>query len=117
VADSAIEHLQKQIHNKDDSFKVMNLNQLDFPDSTFDIVFAFGLLGYCDDPFKSFKELCRVCKPGGIIGLFSPEITSMKKIFFQTLRAFCKGMNLEQKHRVAKLIIPIYGLLPSNSKM
>jgi len=117
VADSAIEHLQKQTHSKNDSFKVMNLNKLDFPDATFDVVFAFGVLGYCDDPFASFKELYRVCKPGGIIGLYSPEIGGMKKIFFQTLRAFCKGMNLEQKRRVAKLISPMYGLLPSNSKM
>ena len=117
VADSAIAHLQKQTGNKDDSFKVMNLNKLDLPDDAFDVVFAFGVLGYCDDPFASFRELCRVCKPGGMIGLFSPEISGMKKTFFQTLRAFCKGMNLEQKRRVAKLIIPIYGLLPSNSKM
>ena len=117
VADSAIAHLQKQTVNKNDSFKVMNLNKLDLPDNAFDVVFAFGVLGYCDDPFASFKELCRVCKPGGMIGLYSPEIGGMKKLFFQTLRAFCKGMNLEQKRRVAKLIIPIYGLLPSNSKM
>jgi len=117
VAESAIEHLQKQTHSKNDSFKVMNLNKLNFPDAAFDVVFAFGVLGYCDDPFASFKELCRVCKPGGTIGLYSPEIGGMKKLFFQTLRAFCKGMNLEQKRRVAKLIIPIYGLLPSNSKM
>lgn len=117
VADSAIAHLQKQTGNKDDSFKVMNLNKLDLPDAAFDVVFAFGVLGYCDDPFASFKELCRVCKPGGMIGLYSPEIGGMKKLFFQTLRAFCRGMNLEQKRRVAKLIIPIYGLLPSNSKM
>lgn len=117
VADSAIAHLQKQTSHKNDSFKVMNLNKLDLPDAAFDVVFAFGVLGYCDDPFASFKELCRVCKPGGFIGLYSPEIGGMKKLFFQTLRAFCKGMNLEQKRRVAKLIIPIYGLLPSNSKM
>jgi len=117
VAESAIAHLQKQTGNKNDSFKVMNLNKLDFPDAAFDVVFAFGVLGYCDDPFASFKELCRVCKPGGMIGLYSPEIGGMKKLFFQTLRALCRGMNLEQKRRVAKLIIPVYGLLPSNSKM
>lgn len=117
VADSAIAHLQKQTNNKNDSFKVMNLNKLDLPDAAFDVVFAFGVLGYCDDPFASFKELCRVCKPGGMIGLYSPEIGGMKKLFFQTLRAFCRGMKLEQKRRIAKLIIPIYGLLPSNSKM
>lgn len=117
VADSAIAHLQKQTNSKNDSFKVMNLNKLELPDAAFDVVFAFGVLGYCDDPFASFKELCRVCKPGGMIGLYSPEIGGMKKLFFKTLRTFCKGMSLEQKRRVAKLIIPIYGLLPSNSKM
>ncbi len=117
VASSAIEHLQKQTSNKRDSFKVMNLNKLEFPDATFDIVFAFGVLDYCDDPFTSFKELYRVCKPGGIIGIFSPEIIGMKKFLFNSLRAFCKKMSLENKRRMAKLMIPIYGLLPSNSQM
>jgi ubiquinone/menaquinone biosynthesis C-methylase UbiE len=117
VAQSVISQLQNQTHNKMDRFQVMNLDSLKFPDSTFDIVFAFGVLGYCDNPEKAFDELYRVCKPGGLIGIFSPEITGIKKIFFETIRGLCKGMNLEGKRRIARMIIPLYGLLPSNSKM
>jgi len=117
VAQSAISHLQQQAHDKNDNFKVMNLNKLDFSELTFDIVYAFGVLGYCDSPYESFKELYRVCKSGGLIGIFSPEIAGTKKFFFQILRGFYRNMNLEKKRRVARLLIPIYGLLPSNSKM
>ena len=48
-------------------FAVADVNALDFPDGTFDVVHAHQVLQHLADPVKALREMRRVCKPGGIV--------------------------------------------------
>jgi ubiquinone/menaquinone biosynthesis C-methylase UbiE len=51
------------------SFKVGNIYGLPFEDNSFDAVFISAILGNLQDVPKGFRELYRVLKPGGVIGV------------------------------------------------
>ncbi len=50
-----------------------SVEQLPFPDSSFDIVFAVGVLMYLKDDRKAAKEIARVTKDGGLILISVPN--------------------------------------------
>jgi ubiquinone/menaquinone biosynthesis C-methylase UbiE len=52
---------------------VMDAERLDFPDSSFDAVYSFGVLHHTASPQRAFAEIRRVLRPGGafIGGLYS----------------------------------------------
>jgi ubiquinone/menaquinone biosynthesis C-methylase UbiE len=54
-------------------FKTADCYKLPFADGTFDRVFSHALMEHLADPASAFKELHRVLKPGGIIGVCSPD--------------------------------------------
>lgn len=45
----------------------MNAEDLDFPDSSFDVITSFHTISVVSDPRKMMSEIVRVCKPGGRI--------------------------------------------------
>jgi len=47
------------------SLKEMDVQELDFPDDTFDTVFATFVFCSVPDPIRGLRELRRVCRPGG----------------------------------------------------
>lgn len=48
-------------------FVVANVNALQFPDETFDVVHAHQVLQHIPDPVAALREMRRVCKPGGLV--------------------------------------------------
>ncbi len=54
-------------------FQVADVTSLPFDDDSFDVVFANALIEHLPDPSIGIKELLRVLKPGGCIGLRSPD--------------------------------------------
>lgn len=44
---------------------VVDYNKLPFPDESFDIVLATGLMEHLKDPWQALQEMKRVLKPGG----------------------------------------------------
>lgn len=46
---------------------VGDVQQLGFPDNSFDIVHAHQVLQHVNSPVQALREMRRVCKPGGII--------------------------------------------------
>jgi ubiquinone/menaquinone biosynthesis C-methylase UbiE len=50
-------------------FEVGSAYQLDFPDKSFDALFSHNVLEHLSAPDKALKEMHRVLKPGGIIGI------------------------------------------------
>ena len=52
--------------------KVINAMQIDFPDNTFDIVYASNLLHHLPNPKVAIKEIYRVLKPGGKACFWDP---------------------------------------------
>ncbi|MDA8123904.1 MAG: methyltransferase domain-containing protein [Deltaproteobacteria bacterium] len=54
-------------------FEVGNLYEIPFPDASFDAVFANTVLEHVDDPGRAMREMRRVLKPGGVVGLADPD--------------------------------------------
>jgi ubiquinone/menaquinone biosynthesis C-methylase UbiE len=52
--------------------KVINAMAIDYPDDTFDIVYAANLLHHIPDPLLTIKEIHRVLKPGGQMCFWDP---------------------------------------------
>ncbi|MCC5634333.1 methyltransferase domain-containing protein [Nostoc sp. CHAB 5844] len=55
------------------NFQQANIYELPFADESFDAVFSHALFEHLQDPAKALQEILRVLKPGGIIGLRSPD--------------------------------------------
>jgi ubiquinone/menaquinone biosynthesis C-methylase UbiE len=54
---------------KNCEFKVGNAYALDWDEGSFDVVHSHQCLIHLDDPVKAFKEMRRVCKIGGVVGV------------------------------------------------
>jgi ubiquinone/menaquinone biosynthesis C-methylase UbiE len=54
-------------------FEVQNVYALSYADATFDAVFAHALIGHLHDPVSALREMGRVLKPGGVIGVRDPD--------------------------------------------
>jgi SAM-dependent methyltransferase len=52
--------------------RVINAMAIDFPDNTFDIVYASNLLHHIPDPKVAIREMHRVLKPGGKACFWDP---------------------------------------------
>lgn len=61
-------HEQACQHNvKNITFIKQDVLALEFPDDHFDYSYSVGVLMVTGDPFRGFRELVRVTKPGGIV--------------------------------------------------
>ncbi len=50
-----------------------NTEAMPFADSSFDVVFAHALIEHCPAPERVIAEFRRVLRPGGLVGLRSPD--------------------------------------------
>ena len=64
---SRAEALRRGTHNVD--FVVGNVQDLDIPDDTFDVVHAHQVVQHVDDPVQALREMRRVCRPGGVVAV------------------------------------------------
>jgi len=55
----------------DADVQVADVRELPFEDASFDAVFSQAVLDYLADPLPAVRELYRVLKPGGVIGMRS----------------------------------------------
>jgi ubiquinone/menaquinone biosynthesis C-methylase UbiE len=67
LSETAIRLAQKNLEQNGLSadLRVMNGECMEFPDNTFDVVYAHGVLQYTADTEKMMAEIHRVLKPGG----------------------------------------------------
>ncbi|MEE8056416.1 MAG: class I SAM-dependent methyltransferase [Pseudomonadales bacterium] len=99
-------------------FEIADLSKLPYGDDTYDISFSFGVLGYTDNPAQSFRELCRVTKKGGLIGLWvCPRRRDLLGLVFSGVRKICSALGPDATKRIADCIVPFLGALPTRSKI
>jgi len=77
VSQKMIDQANKFIKNDNAHFSVGDVEALNFPAETFDVVVSIGVLDYLAEDSLAIKEFCRVLKPGGVAVLsvsnkFSP---------------------------------------------
>jgi ubiquinone/menaquinone biosynthesis C-methylase UbiE len=54
-------------------FEVGDVHTLPFQDATFDVAFENALLEHVGDPIRALREIRRVLKPGGLVGIRDPD--------------------------------------------
>lgn len=47
-----------------------DLFDLPYADASFDVVISQGVLHHTSDPYRGFRELVRICRPGGFVNIF-----------------------------------------------
>ena len=57
-------------------FRTASVYDLPFEDATIDAVFSHALFEHLADPLAALKEILRVLKPGGRLGLCSPDFAA-----------------------------------------
>ncbi len=88
------ERLSKQYHFENVSFHKSYIEELPFPDATFDVVISNGVINLCPDKEKVFKEVFRVLKPVGrmvIADIVTEKQLPENVICNSTLWAACIG--------------------------
>ncbi|MEA5627239.1 methyltransferase domain-containing protein [Nostoc sp. UHCC 0251] len=55
------------------NFLEANIYALPFPDNSFDAIFSHALFEHLQEPTQALGEMWRVLKPGGIVGLRTPD--------------------------------------------
>lgn len=84
-------------------FKLANIYQLPFADNSFDAVFAHAVIYHLKHPHQALRELYRLLKPGGVLGIrdaahdsniFAPSIPILEKAWDILSRVVeCNGGN------------------------
>ena len=54
-------------------FETGNIYEIAFPDASFDAVFAFTVLEHVREPLRAMREMRRVLRSGGVVGLCDPD--------------------------------------------
>lgn len=57
--------------------RIGTLESLSFPSETFDAITMIHVIEHLPDPVKTLKECYRIIKPGGYIGIITPNIKSL----------------------------------------
>jgi len=118
ISANVIERLRKQRVAENDRFIQMDATELTEPEESYNVVFSFGALAYTSDPRRSFAELCRVCKSGGWIGVWTyPRKQGLGGHIFNLTRWICRHSGPFLTRRIADLIVPLLGILPTRSKV
>ncbi len=79
-----------------------DLFNLPFEDGRFDIVISQGVLHHTSDPYRGFKELTRVCRPGGWVNIYLYNLYNHLRHNLQKARVSrLGGDDIHQRFEVA----------------
>jgi len=91
-----------------------DLHELPFPDESFDIIYAIGVLHHTPDTEKAFKSLVRLLKPGGKIAIWvypdQPFSVWLYNRYTGLIRMVTTRLPMGLLYRLCWLAIPAYYL-------
>lgn len=58
-------------------FETGDIQHIPYPDASFDAAFAFTVLEHVKDPLSILREMRRILKPEGVIGILDPDYGGM----------------------------------------
>lgn len=98
------------------NFGVANALHLPYADESFDVVFSYGVLYYTGDMERGFKEMVRVCRSGGLVGLWVfPEAHGVLGRLFKLTRQVCHAAGPVVSKAIVNCIVPFLPMLPVRS--
>ncbi len=78
------------------------IENMDFADSTFDIVTCFGVLYHVQvDDRKAINEFYRVLSPGGVVLITTPALGQLRNKCFRTYHDF--SMHVKRRHSIKEI--------------
>lgn len=88
---------ERQVENVE--FRVADIHELPFSDASFDVVFTSAVLEHLGEPDRALREIYRVVKPGGLVGVVStdwgdPLISPVNASVSRFFEIFERGFNL-----------------------
>lgn len=98
VSQKMIDEANKFIKNDKAHFSVGDVESLNFPADTFDVVVSIGVLDYLEADDAVIKEFKRVLKPGGVAVLSVSNKFSPVHVLRTSLLPFVKGIFQRQSH-------------------
>ncbi|MFQ5800080.1 MAG: class I SAM-dependent methyltransferase [Bacteroidota bacterium] len=88
-------------------FEVGDVYDIPFPDSSFDAAFAHAVLYHLSDPRKALREVLRVLRPGGIVGVRDAD--SGGNVFAPSNPTLDQAWNLIDKVLIYNGGNPVFG--------
>lgn len=89
---------------------------LPYRSHVFDNVFSYGVLAYTGALETALDEMIRVCKPGGLIGVWLyPEMKGLGGTLFEFTRAVCRRLGRRLSRIIVYMIVLLLPILPVRS--
>lgn len=100
------------------SFELGDINNLKYDDCCFDMVLSYGVIAYLCDPQSALRELSRVVRPNGLIGIWVfPRPKGISYHVLILLRSILKKLPLFISTAFLNVLVPFMGMMPTNSKV
>ena len=97
-------------------FQAGDALSLPYESCSFDAVFSYGVLAYTGAVGRALDEIVRVCKPGGLIGIWVyPKMGGVKGAIFDFTRKVCRIFGGRLSKVVVWIIVPFLPILPVRS--
>jgi SAM-dependent methyltransferase len=92
-----------------------DMSSLPFQSASFDAAFSFGVLHLTPQPRRSFEELCRVLRPGGMLGLWVFRGGPVTRGGLRLARLLARILGSGFTRVMADMMVPFYGAVPTRS--
>lgn len=110
------EALAKKLDIKNIQFQQGSLLSIPYENSSFDLVYSWGVIHHTVDPVKAFNELARILKPGGYLVL-AVYLRTKLTFFHEIIRKICLTMPDAVKKVFIKLAVSGVGLIERIKKL
>ncbi|MGH9353853.1 MAG: class I SAM-dependent methyltransferase [Terriglobia bacterium] len=103
-------------HYQIDRFRAADIENLPFPDGTFDAVMCLGVMEYLNQDEAALREMRRVLKPGGRAVITTPSVTCpfyYMDMAYQQVRPVARPLVRWVRHGLLGRQVPPASVLPN----